>query len=127
MTKTTTPLMVNMVAILVMGLCPASLAGQSVEQPQESPEATTGEKSGRDAIIAGRNLTPEQVASLEEKLAADPGNVTVRTQLLGYYGGVRSFREQSAKEAKREHMLWFIRNSPESEILECPFTDQSHS
>ncbi len=120
MTKTTTPLMVNMVAILVIGLCPLSLTGQSVEQPQESPEASTGEKSGRDAIIAGRNLTPEQVASLEEKLAADPGDVTVRTQLLGYYGGVRSFRDQSAKEAKRGHVLWFIRNSPESEILGMP-------
>lgn len=126
MKKTTTPLMVNMVAILVIGLCPVNPAGQSVELPQESPEGSTGEKSGRDAIIASRNLTPEQVASLEEKLATDPSDVTVRTQLLGYYGGVRSFRDQSAKEAKREHALWFIRNSPEAEILGMPPSQLNH-
>ena len=126
MMKTTTALMVNMVAILVISLCPVSLAGQSGELPQESPEGSTGEKSGRDAIIAGRNLTPEQVASLEEKLATDPDDLPARTQLLGFYGGVRSIRDQSAKEAKREHVLWFIRNSPESEVLGMPPSQINH-
>jgi tetratricopeptide (TPR) repeat protein len=110
MMKTTTHLVVNMVTILVMGLCTVSLSARSAELSQ----------SVRDAVLAGRNLTPEQVASLEEKLAADPSDVTARTQLLGYYGGVRSIRDQSAKESKRQHVLWFIRNSPESEILGMP-------
>ena len=126
MTKTTTPLMVTMVAILVIGLCPASLAAQSVELPKENPERPSGEKSGRDAVMAGRNLTPEQVASLEEKLATDPDDAATRTQLLGYYGGVRSIRDQSAKESKRQHVLWFIRNSPESEILGMPYSQVNH-
>ena len=126
MMKTSTPLMVNMVAILVIGLCPGSLAGQSVERPQERPEAPTGEKSVRDVVIAARNLTPEQVASLEEKLAMDPSDAATRTQLLGYYGGRRLVRDQSAKEAKREHALWFIRNSPEAEILGMPFSRVNH-
>ena len=38
MTKTTTPLLVTMVAILVIGLCPVSLAAQSAELPKENPE-----------------------------------------------------------------------------------------
>ena len=116
MMKTTTPLLVNMVTILVIGLCTVSLAAQSAELS----------KSVRDAVLTGRNFTPEQVVSLEEKLAADPSDVTVRTQLLGYYGGVRSIRDQSAKESKRQHVLWFIRNSPESEILRMPTSRIHH-
>ena len=126
MTKTTMPLMVNMVTILVIVLCPVNLGAQSVEQPQENPERPSSEKSVRDAIVAGRNLTPEQVASLEEKLAMDPNDAATRTQLLGYYGGRRSIRDQAAKEAKREHALWFIRNSPESEILGVPPSQINH-
>ena len=76
--------------------------------------------------MAGRNLTPEQVASLEEKLATDPDDAATRTQLLGYYGGRRSIRDQSAKESKRQHVLWFIRNSPESEILGMPYSQVNH-
>ena len=113
MMKTSTRLMVNTAAIFVIGLYPVSLAAQSAEPSEESPERSSRHKSGYDAIVAGRNLTPEQVASLEAKLAMDPNDVAVRTQLLAYYGGSRSFRDQSAKEAKREHALWFIRNSPE--------------
>jgi len=126
MIKTSTPLMVNMVAVLVIGLCPVSLAGQSVALPQESPETSTSEKSVRDVVIAARNLAPEQVASLEEKLAMDPNDVAARTQLLAYYGAPRSIRDQSAKEAKRKHALWFIRNSPESGILGMPAAQINH-
>ena len=120
MMKTTTALMVNMVAILVIVFCPVGLGAQSAEPPKGNPEGASSEKSVRDPIVASRNLTPEQVASLEEKLAKDPGDETVRAQLLGYYGGARSFRDQSAKDAKREHALWFIQNSPEAEILGMP-------
>ena len=120
MMKTSTPLMVNMVATLVIGLYPVSLAAQSVEPHEERPEDSSSHKSVLDAIVEGGNLTPDQVASLEAKLAMDPSDVAVRTQLLAYYGGSRSFRDQSAKEAKREHALWFIRNSPDSEILGTP-------
>lgn len=124
--KTPTPLMANMVAVLVIGLCPAILAAQSTNLPQESPERSSSDTSVRNAIVEGRNLTPEQVASLEAKLAMDPSDVAVRTQLLAYYGGSRSFRDQSAKEAKREHALWFIRNSPDSEILGTPPSQIHH-
>lgn len=37
-----------------------------------------------------------------------------------------SDRDQSAKESKREHVLWFIRNSPESEILGMPLSQMNH-
>ena len=121
-----TPQIVSMVTILAMVLCPVGLSAQSVELPKESPEGSSSEKSVRDAVLAGRNLTPEQVASLEEKLATDPDDAATRTQLLGYYGGRRSIRDQSAKKAKREHALWFIRNSPGSEILGMPTSQINH-
>ena len=117
---------VCMVSVLAIVLCHAGIGAPSVESSKEKPEQPSAEKSVRDAVIAGRNLTPEQVASLEEKLAKDPGDVTARTQLLGYYGGARSFRDQSAKKAKREHALWFIRNSPEAGILGMPPSQLNH-
>ena len=115
-----------MVSVLAIVLCPTGIGASSVESPKEKPEQPSAEKSARAAVLASRNLTPEQVASLEEKLATDPSDVTVRTQLLGYYGGARSIRDQSAKEAKREHALWFIRNSPEAEILGMPPSRLNH-
>lgn len=123
MMKTSTPLMV---ANLVIGLYPVSLAAQSTHLPEESPERSSSETSVHEAILASRNLTPEQVASLEAKLAVNPTDLAVRTQLLAFYGGSRSLRDQSAKEAKREHALWFIRNSPESEILGTPSSQTNH-
>ena len=126
MMKTSTPLMLKTVAVLVVGLCPVTLAAQSVEPAEESPERSSSDRSVHDAIVAAWNLTPEQVASLEAQLAMDPSDVAVRTQLLAYYGGSRSFRDQSAKEAKREHALWFIRNSPESVILGTPPSQIDH-
>ena len=117
---------VCMVTILAIVLCHKGIGAAFVESPKENPEHPSAEKSVHDAVRAGRNLTPEQAASLEEKLAADPDDVTARTQLLGYYGGARSFRDPSAKEAKREHVLWFIRNSPESEILGTPPSNMNH-
>ena len=117
---------VFMVPILAIGLSHMGVGAPSGESSKENPEGSSGKKSVRDAIVASRNLTLEQVASLEEKLANDPNDVAVRTQLLAYYGGVRSFRNQSAKESKREHALWFIRNSPESEILGMPPSQINH-
>ncbi len=77
-------------------------------------------KSVYDDLRRGRSLTSEEAVALEEKLEKDLHDVTSRTQLLGYYGGSRSFRDESAKAVKRKHVLWFIRNAPGSEVLGKP-------
>ncbi len=122
MMKTTTPLMVNMVTILVIVLCPVGFGAQSIE----SPEGPSDEKWVYFDLKTGRELSSEQVASLEEKLTFDPNDVTTRTLLLGYYDGMRSIHDDSAKVAIRRHVLWLIRNSPESEVLAHPEASVDH-
>ena len=70
----------------------------------------------REQARKGWDLTVEQAAALEQRLAADPQDVNARAQLLGYY-----FRQRRADPARQAaHVLWFIRNAPESEVLEGP-------
>jgi len=70
--------------------------------------------------MSGSRLTAEEVESLEKQLEKNPHDITSRTKLLGYYFG-KQFQNQSAREAKRKHVLWFIMNSPESEVLATPY------
>ena len=70
----------------------------------------------REQARKGWDLTPEQAASLEQRLAGDPQDASARAQLLGYY--FRQSRSDPSRQA--EHVLWFIRNAPESEVLEGP-------
>ena len=72
-----------------------------------------------DHLWKGSELSPDQAALLEEKLAADPYDVTSRTLLLGYYFGP-SHRDSAALAAKRRHVLWLIRNSPDAAALGFP-------
>ena len=111
---------VSMVTILAIVLCPVGLGAPSVETPGGNPEGSSSEKSVYEDLKTGRGLSSEQVASLEEKLVSDPNDMTSRTQLLGYYWGRRVLRDDSAKFEKRRHVLWLIRNSAESEVLEHP-------
>ncbi|MCA9109978.1 MAG: hypothetical protein KDA52_08535 [Planctomycetaceae bacterium] len=70
----------------------------------------------------GRNLTREEVATLEKNIEQSPGDVESRTKLLGYYFG-KGFQDPSAREAKQRHVLWLIENSPESEVLSLPYAE----
>jgi hypothetical protein len=68
---------------------------------------------------SGSRLTAEEVESLEKRIEKNPRDITARTKLLGYYFNKR-FQNQSAREARRKHVLWLILNSPESVVL-VPF------
>ena len=72
-----------------------------------------------DELRAGGNLTSEQAAALEQRLAANPQDLNARARLLGYYFG--DYRGDRTRQTK--HVLWFIRNAPESEVLEWPETE----
>lgn len=69
--------------------------------------------------MSGRRLSAEDVGSLEKKFDQNPNDVASRTKLLGYYFD-KQFRDRSAREEKRKHVLWLIRNSPQSEVLGIP-------
>ncbi|MCY3778311.1 MAG: RNA polymerase subunit sigma-24 [Candidatus Aminicenantes bacterium] len=118
--------MASLVTILAVVLGPVGLGAQSTESPKGNPEVSSGEKWVYFDLKTGRELSSEQVASLEEKLAIDPNDVTSRTMLLGYYDGIRSIHDDSAKVAIRRHVLWLIRNSPESEVLVHPEAGIDH-
>ncbi|MDE2927755.1 MAG: RNA polymerase subunit sigma-24 [Acidobacteriota bacterium] len=57
---------------------------------------------------------------LEKKLADEPSDITSRTQLLGYYQKRRLDRDESALAEIRRHVLWLVRNSPETPVLGSP-------
>ena len=101
-----------LITFLAVVLNPVGLGAQSTEAPQGNPpEVSSGEKWVYFDLKAGREISSEQAASLEEKLAIDPNDVTSRTLLLGYYDGIRPVQGDSAKVAIRRHVLWLIRNS----------------
>lgn len=70
--------------------------------------------------MSGKRLTPEEAGALEKQIEQNPRDVDLRTKLLGYYFG-KEFQNESAREAKRKHVLWLILNSPESAVLAIPY------
>ena len=70
----------------------------------------------RQEALKGWDLTAAEAAELERGLAADPEDLNARAQLLGYY--FRHHRTDPSRKAG--HVLWFIRNAPEAEVLEGP-------
>ena len=68
-------------------------------------------------FTAGSELTGEEATVLEEQLERDAHNLPIRTQLLGYYYNSARYRDQSAQDQKRKHLLWLIRNAPEAGVL----------
>ncbi len=69
---------------------------------------------------AGRNLTPEEAAALEENVDRDAHDLRSRTLLLGYYRAHRYRRSPDRSEHNqnsRKHILWLIENAPEAEVL----------
>ena len=66
-------------------------------------------------VLDGEGLTAEQAGSLEEQLAEDPGNIAKRTRLIEYYA--LQFGNDRARDRRREHVLWLVRNAPEAAVL----------
>ena len=81
---------------------------------------TASSMDAQSLTMSGNRLTAEEAESLEKEIKQDPRDVDSRTKLLGYYFG-KQFQNQSAREAKRKHILWLIVNSPESEVLGLPY------
>jgi tetratricopeptide (TPR) repeat protein len=67
-----------------------------------------------------RVQSPQEAATLEEKVAANPEDVQARSRLLNYY----TFSSQSSSatrvETRRKHILWLIEHHPDAPVLAEP-------
>lgn len=68
----------------------------------------------REEARKGEQLTEAEAAALEHQLLENPQNLVARAQLVGYHGT----RRRSSPGRHSEHVLWFVRNVPESELLQ---------
>ena len=66
-------------------------------------------------VLEGAPLTAEQAASLEERLAEDPGDIEKRTRLIEHY--TAQLGDSGASDKRRGHVLWLIQNAPEAPVL----------
>ncbi len=73
-----------------------------------------------DLVRRGGKLSAEQAESLEKTIAANPDDVDGRVKLLGYYFRKRS-QDSAARKNLEGHVLWLIRNAPESDVFQTPY------
>jgi tetratricopeptide (TPR) repeat protein len=78
-------------------------------------------ESAHEAAMAGSELSQAAAAALERKIEQAPHDLETRTVLLGYY--FRNQYDAPNMEARRRHVLWVIRNHPESEIAGLPYAE----
>ena len=73
--------------------------------------------------VKGEDLSAAEAAALEQQLLDHPQDLVARARLVGYHA---ARRRPGGKDHSR-HVLWFIRNLPESALLEStrimPFFD----
>ena len=65
---------------------------------------------------SGRKLSSDQVEKFETKAAEGGLSVGGRTRLIGYYYA-KGRDDTEAREARARHVLWFVENRPEAEVL----------
>ena len=70
-------------------------------------------------ILQGQKLTDAQAPEMESELAAQPDNLDLRAQLLGYYGK-RQYDKNADNTARNAHILWLIANRPDAPIAGLP-------
>jgi hypothetical protein len=70
----------------------------------------------------GRNLTADEIQSLEERVIGSPHELAIRIMALGYYFlGQRE--SDAARECREQHIFWLIRHAPDSETAGRPDAD----
>lgn len=81
----------------------------------------------RSELTAGRRLAHEAATALEEQLEQAPDDLAARVRLIAYYhhqystketgGNFQARLKRAMFERWKEHLLWTIRNAPETEVL----------
>ena len=75
-----------------------------------------------ELVRQGSELSKLNVKQLETGLKSLPYHFPTRARLLGFYShkGVTVFGRTKTIEARRRHILWLIRNHPESAVAGLP-------
>ncbi len=107
------------VTAILLGLsAPAALAGNDTQTSAQSSMDQNLVKLVRD----GRQLSKANVKQLESALKSLPLHLPTRARLLGFYfhSSRPIFGRTATIEARRRHILWLIKNHPESSIAGLP-------
>lgn len=126
------PLVAVVIAVSFAG---CGWLSESITPPRGSDSHEVGNPSSglvvidatlaRDLGTQGEDLTPQEAGALEDRLEEDPGASLTRARLLGFYfaqGATQDLNQAlSARKKRLDHVLWFIRNDPESSILATPW------
>jgi tetratricopeptide (TPR) repeat protein len=70
--------------------------------------------------MQGAHMSDQEAKNAEDDVAKNPEDLSARSKLLGYYF-MKWRSSPTAKEAYRGHVLWFIKNHPDSEICGTPY------
>jgi hypothetical protein len=104
--------MLNKISLLLFLMCISFLVLIPVTHGESEDEGCLA--------LTGGELTAEEARTLEAKVGADPHDLRSRTQLLGYYF-LRAFESYDSRMSRQKHIMWIIRNAPDSEIAGLPY------
>src|SRR5262249_12039310 len=72
----------------------------------------SAQQTPHQTVLAdGWHTTPEEATKLEARLAADPENLAIRTQLISYY------TQYIIPDRRAAHVLWLIEHHPDADIF----------
>jgi len=99
---------------------PATAPTPAPTPPAPTPTSVPPAKAlgASEAVREGARLSADEALMLEQRLNANPTDLTDRARLLGYYfSGSRNTAGPAATlEARRRHILWLIEHRPEAEL-----------
>ena len=107
-------IVIALVGVMFFGVSNYSFSEDTTTQ-DESQEIRTVE-----LILEGRNLSQEQVEELEKVLEEDEDDLPTRIKLIGFYDN-RSYDSEEYENKYVYHVLWVIKNRPESTLAGLPF------
>jgi tetratricopeptide (TPR) repeat protein len=90
------------------------------EPDKTLPKKSAPQRSVEAEAASGAFLNPQEASDLEEAVAKNPEDLSGRAKLMGYYVVSRP-NVPDAKENRRKHIFWMIKNHPEAEIAGTPF------
>ena len=95
---------------------PAAIPTPAAASPTPAPPSKSLGPS--EAVREGTRLSADEALMLEQRVKANPSDLTDRARLLGYYfsGSLRVAGPAATVEARRRHILWLIENRPDAEL-----------
>lgn len=80
----------------------------------------TATESIPDHLQAGRQLSADQAATLEDRLQRNPHDGDARIKLIAHYDAAH-FNDRASTRRHGEHVLWMVRHKPHSQFLRAHY------